>query len=79
MPFVMTPGMALALSFVVKDTIQTLLESLQEMSPAQREEWRNREMVKKAAHDEWLKDHLATNPPNPVDPAVGSIPEREDP
>jgi len=58
MDFVITPEIALALSFAVRDTIQSLLQNLSGMTPEEREAWRLDQLKKKAEHDAWLDQHL---------------------
>ncbi|MHA2047499.1 MAG: hypothetical protein ACW99G_22165 [Candidatus Thorarchaeota archaeon] len=58
MPLVITPEIALALSFAVRDLLGTLLDNLAGMTPEEREAWRAAQMKKKIEHDEWLDEHL---------------------
>ncbi len=58
MDFVVTPEIALAISFMVRDVVQTLLQDLSAMTPEQREAWRAEQMRKKMEHDAWLDQHL---------------------
>lgn len=63
MDFVITPQIALALSFVVRDLVQSLMEDLAEMTPEEREAWRAAQMKKKVEHDAWLEQHLKEGGP----------------
>ena len=63
MDFVITPQIALALSFAVRDLVQSLMEDLAGMTPEEREAWRAAEMKKKMEHDVWLAAHLAEGGP----------------
>ena len=63
MDFVITPQIALALSFAVRDLVQSLMEDLAGMTPEEREAWRTAEMKKKMEHDLWLSQHLAEGGP----------------
>jgi hypothetical protein len=54
----LTPEMILAISFAMRDLLGTLLQSLADMTPEEREAWRAVQMKKKIEHDEWLDQHL---------------------
>ena len=58
MPFIITPEIALALSFAIRDLMSSLLENLAGMTPEEREVWRAAQMKKKLEHDAWLDEHL---------------------
>jgi hypothetical protein len=58
MSFVITPEIALALSFAVRDLVQSLMDDLAGMTPEEREAWRAVQMKKKLEHDAWLDEHL---------------------
>ena len=56
--FVMTPEMIMAISFLIRDSLQTLLQNLAEMTPEEREAWRQQQLARKVEHDKWLDEHL---------------------
>lgn len=58
MDFVITPEIALALSFAMRDMLGSLLDDLAGMTPEEREAWRAGQMKKKIEHDAWLDQHL---------------------
>ncbi|MHA2265139.1 MAG: hypothetical protein ACXAEN_22320 [Candidatus Thorarchaeota archaeon] len=62
MDFIVTPEIALAISFLIRDTVQSLLHDLSKMTPEEREAWRAEQMRLKAEHDKFLEEHLGGGP-----------------